>query len=47
VWQLVTAMALTGATAVAVAALAARVYRRALLVTDRRVKARDLVGTSH
>jgi ABC-2 type transport system permease protein len=44
VWQLLTAMALTGMTAVAVAAFASRVYRRALLITDRRVKARDVIS---
>ena len=44
VWQLLTAMALTGMTAVAVAAFASRVYRRALLFTDRRVKARDVIS---
>ena len=44
VYQLVTAMALTALTAVALAALASRIYRRALLITDRRVHVRDVLG---
>ena len=45
VWQLVLAMALTATTALVLAAVASRVYHRALLITDRRVKARDLLSS--
>lgn len=44
VWQLVLAMALTAATAVAIIGLASRVYRRALVITGHRVKFAEVVG---
>jgi ABC-2 type transport system permease protein len=43
-WQLVAAMALTAATAVALASLSSTVYRRALVVTGRRVRPTELLG---
>ena len=44
VWQLVLAMVLVAASAVALAALASRIYRRALLVTEHRVHVHDVLG---
>ena len=44
VWQLVLAMALTAATAVLLVWVASAIYRRALLITGRRVKLREVVG---
>ena len=44
VWQLVTSMALTAATAVLLVAAGAAVYRRALVITGHRVRWRELVG---
>jgi ABC-2 type transport system permease protein len=44
VWQLVVAMVLVAVTAVALAALASRIYRRALLVTEHRVRVHDVLG---
>lgn len=46
VWQLVLAMVLTAATAVLLAAFASRVYRRALLITGRRARWREVLGRS-
>jgi ABC-2 type transport system permease protein len=43
-WQLVLAMALTGAAAVLMAAIASAIYRRALVITGRRVKLREVIG---
>ena len=43
-WQLLLAMALTAATAVAVVYLASAVYRRALLITGHRVRVRELLA---
>jgi ABC-2 type transport system permease protein len=42
-WQLITAMTLTAATAVLLVGIASAIYRRALLITGRRVKLRELV----
>ena len=44
VWQLVLSMALTAGTAVLLVSVAASVYRRALVITGRRVKLRELLG---
>ncbi|HEU4492287.1 MAG TPA: ABC transporter permease [Jiangellales bacterium] len=44
VYQLALAMLLTAATAVLLAGVAATVYRRALLITGRRAKLREVVG---
>jgi ABC-2 type transport system permease protein len=44
VWQLVVAMVLVAASGVALAALASRIYRRALLVSEHRVRVHDVVG---
>jgi ABC-2 type transport system permease protein len=44
VWQLVLAMALTAAAAVLLVAVASAIYRRALLITGRRVKLREVIG---
>ena len=44
VYQLVLAMALTAATAVLLVWVASSVYRRALLITGRRVKLREMIG---
>ena len=44
VWQLVTAMALTAATAVLLVYAGSAVYRRALVITGHRVRWRELVG---
>ncbi|HEU4946635.1 MAG TPA: ABC transporter permease [Kribbella sp.] len=43
-YQLVVAMALTAATAIALVSLASTVYRRALLITGRRVRLREVIG---
>jgi ABC-2 type transport system permease protein len=45
VWQLLLAMALTAATAVLLVSVASAIYRRALLITGRRVKWREVLGT--
>ena len=45
VWQLVLAMALTAATAMLLVSLASTIYRRALVITGRRVKLRELMGS--
>jgi ABC-2 type transport system permease protein len=45
VWELVLAMVLTAATAVLLVRLASFVYRRALLVTGRRARLREVVAT--
>ena len=42
-WQLVVAMLLTAATAALLALFASTVYRRALLITGRRAKLREVV----
>ncbi|MDQ1536075.1 MAG: type transport system permease protein [Actinomycetota bacterium] len=44
IWQLMLAMALTAATALLLVALASAIYRRALLITGRRVKLREVVS---
>jgi len=44
VWQLVLAMALTAAAAVLLVAVGSAIYRRALLITGRRVKLREVIG---
>ncbi|MDR6864213.1 ABC transporter permease [Phycicoccus sp. 3266] len=44
VWELVTAMALTAATAVLLVAVGAAVYRRALVITGHRVRWHELTG---
>jgi ABC-2 type transport system permease protein len=44
VWQLLLAMALTAATALLLVWVASSIYRRALLITGRRVKLREVVG---
>jgi ABC-2 type transport system permease protein len=44
VYQLVTAMALTAATSVLLVGIASSIYRRALIITGRRVKLRELIG---
>lgn len=44
VWQLVTAMVLTAATAVLLVAVGAAVYRRALVITGHRVRWHELTG---
>lgn len=44
IWQLLLAMALTAATAMLLASVAASIYRRALVITGRRVKLREVVG---
>lgn len=44
-WQLVLAMVLTAATSVVMVAIAASIYRRALVITGRRVKLRELIGS--
>lgn len=43
-YQLVVAMAVTATTAIALAALASTVYRRALLITGHRVRVREVAG---
>jgi ABC-2 type transport system permease protein len=43
-YQLLLAMALTAGTAVAFVSLASAVYRRALLITGRRLRFRDVIG---
>jgi ABC-2 type transport system permease protein len=43
-WQILLAMALTAATAVALVTVASTVYRRALLITGRRVKVREVIA---
>ena len=45
VWQLVLAMALTAATAMLLVSFASTIYRRALVITGRRVKLRELMGS--
>jgi hypothetical protein len=45
VWQLLLAMALTAATAVLLVWVVSSVYRRALLMTGRRVKLREMIGS--
>jgi ABC-2 type transport system permease protein len=47
VWQLVLAFALTAATALGVALVAASAYRRALLITGRRARLREVIGAHH
>jgi ABC-2 type transport system permease protein len=44
VWQLLLAMALTAATAVFLVAVASSIYRRALVITGRRVKLREVIA---
>ena len=44
IWQLLLAMALTAATALLLVWVASSIYRRALLITGRRVKLREVVG---
>jgi len=44
VYQLLVSMALTAATAVALVSLASTIYRRALVITGRRVRFREVVG---
>ena len=44
VWQLLMAMALTAATAVLLVWVASSIYRRALLITGRRVKLREVIN---
>jgi ABC-2 type transport system permease protein len=44
VWQLVLSMLLTAATAVLIAVVAATAYRRALLITGRRARLREVIG---
>ena len=44
VWQLILAMVLTAAAAVLLVAVASAIYRRALLITGRRVKLREVLG---
>jgi len=44
VWQLVLAMTLTAATAMLLVAVASSIYRRALVITGRRVKLREVIG---
>lgn len=44
VYQLVLAMALTAATSVLLVGAASSIYRRALIITGRRVKLRELIG---
>jgi ABC-2 type transport system permease protein len=44
VYQLVLAMALTAATAVLLVSIASSIYRRALLITGRRVRLREMIG---
>ena len=44
VWQLVLAMALTAATSVLLVWVAASIYRRALVITGRRVKLLEVIG---
>jgi ABC-2 type transport system permease protein len=44
VWQLVLAMALTAATSVLLVWVASSIYRRALLITGRRVKLLEVIG---
>ena len=44
VWQLVLAMALTAAAAMLLVAVGSAIYRRALLITGRRVKLREVIG---
>jgi len=44
VWQLVLAMALTAATAMLLVAVASSIYRRALVITGRRVKLREVIS---
>ena len=43
-WQLLVAMTLTGGAAVLMAAVASAIYRRALVITGRRVKLREVIG---
>jgi ABC-2 type transport system permease protein len=43
-YQLLLAMALTAATAVLLVSIASSIYRRALLITGRRVKLREVIG---
>jgi len=44
IWQLLLAMALTAATALLLVWVASSIYRRALLITGRRVKLREVIG---
>jgi len=44
IWQLLLAMALTAATAILLVSVASSIYRRALVITGRRVKMREVVG---
>ena len=44
IYQLVLAMALTAATAVLLVSVASSIYRRALLITGRRVRLREMIG---
>lgn len=44
VYQLFLAMTLTAGTAVALVPLAGSIYRRALLITGRRVRLREMIG---
>jgi len=44
IYQLLLAMALTAATAVLVVSVASSIYRRALLITGRRVRLREVIG---
>ena len=44
IWQLLLAMALTAATAMLLVSVASSIYRRALVITGRRVKLREVVG---
>ncbi len=45
VWQLLVSMALTVATAALLVSVASSIYRRALAITGRRVKLRELIGS--
>ena len=45
VYQLLLAMILTAAAAVLMVALASSIYRRALVITGRRVKLREVIGS--
>jgi ABC-2 type transport system permease protein len=44
IWQLLLAMALTAATAMLLVSVASAIYRRALVITGRRVRLREVVG---
>jgi ABC-2 type transport system permease protein len=44
VWQLVLAMTLTAATAMLLISVASSIYRRALVITGRRVRLREVIG---